>query len=98
MTRDELKKARDALIANHNSEHMTALLKETMDQSPPDPDLPHQERERILAEWRSRYLSSETIDPMLAARWERIIRSWFDNAYDALLKERGRQPPDAVSG
>ena len=51
MTRDELKKARDALIANHNTEHMTALLKETMDQSPPDPDLPHQERERILAEW-----------------------------------------------
>jgi hypothetical protein len=90
MTRDELKKARDALIANHNTEHMTALLKETMDQSPPDPDLPHQERERILAEWRDRYLPSETMDPMLAARRERIIRSWFDNAYDALLKERGR--------
>ena len=29
MTRDKLKKARDALIANHNTEHMTALLKET---------------------------------------------------------------------
>ena len=29
-------------------------------------DLHHQERERFLAEWRSRYLSSETIDPMQA--------------------------------
>ena len=45
---------------------MTALLKEAMDQSLPDPDLHHQERERFLAEWRSRYLSSETIDPMQA--------------------------------
>ena len=35
MTRDELKKARDALIANHNSEHMTALLKETVPRQHP---------------------------------------------------------------
>ena len=54
-TPDELKKEREALIANHDTEQMTALLKETMDQSPPDSNLPHQERERILAAWRGQY-------------------------------------------
>jgi hypothetical protein len=39
------RKEREALIANHDTEQMTALLKETMDQSPPDSNLPHQERE-----------------------------------------------------
>ena len=45
-TPDELKKEREALIANHDTEQ---ILKETIDQSPPDSNLPHQERERILA-------------------------------------------------
>ena len=40
-TPDELKKEREALIANHDTEQMTALLKETVDQSPPDSNLPH---------------------------------------------------------
>jgi hypothetical protein len=87
-TPDELKKEREALIANHDTEQMTALLKETMDQSPPDSNLPHQERERILAAWRGQYFPPEMVDQELAAAWERIIRSWFDNAYDELLKRR----------
>ena len=41
-TPDELKKEREALVANHDTEQMTTLLKETMDQSPPDSNLPHQ--------------------------------------------------------
>ena len=87
-TPDELKKEREALIANHDTEQMTALLKEIMDQSPPDSNLPHQERERILAAWRGRYFPPEMVDQELAAAWERIIRSWFDDAYDELLKHR----------
>ena len=43
-TPDELKKEREALIANHDTEQMTALLKEIMDQSPPDSNLPHQDK------------------------------------------------------
>ena len=39
-TPDELKKEREALIANHDTEQMTALLKEIMDQSPPDSNCP----------------------------------------------------------
>jgi hypothetical protein len=96
MTPEELKKEREALIANPKTGQMTAQLKEIMDQSPPDPDQPHQERERILAEWRSRYTPPEMSDPMLAAAWERIVRSWFDNAYDGLLIERGLPRADGT--
>ena len=37
---------------------------------------------------RSVFPPPEMVDQELAAAWERIIRSWFDNAYDELLKRR----------